>query len=215
MKSDKRSLISARSQDWYNNAMKHAAVAVGIIMLLIAVAAVAGFFSLGFYLSPQGTLAKVDTIVAISGGDTTARTAEAVKLYNDGWAGHIIFSGAALDPNSPSNAQIMALAAEKQGVPRSAIILDEAAANTRQNASGVATIMSREKFTSIILVTSPYHQRRADITFRRELGPSVTIINHSSVDQAWRRSKWWATPYSRNITLSELQKVIYELVAGK
>jgi uncharacterized SAM-binding protein YcdF (DUF218 family) len=195
--------------------MKHAAVAVGITMLLIAVAAVAAFFSLGFYLSPQGTLAKSDTIVAISGGDTTARTSEAVKLYDDGWASHVIFSGAALDPNSPSNAKTMALAAENQGVPASAIILDEAAVNTRQNAAGVAAIMSREKFTSMILVTSPYHQRRADITFRRALGPSITIINHSSFDQAWRRSDWWATPYSRNLTLSELQKVIYELLVGK
>ena len=195
--------------------MKHAAIAVGIFILLIAVAAVAAFFSLGFYLSPQGTLAKADTIVAISGGDTTARTAEAVKLYNDGWAKHIIFSGAALDPNSPSNAQTMARAAEQQGVPASAIELDEAASNTRQNAAGVASIMAREHFASMILVTSPYHQRRADITFRRTLGPSVTIINHSSYDQAWRRSNWWATTYSRNLTMSELQKVIYELVAGK
>lgn len=195
--------------------MKHAAVAVGITILLIAVAAVAAFFSLGFYLSPQGTLAKADTIVAISGGDTTSRTAEAVKLYDDGWAKHIIFSGAALDPNSPSNAETMARAAEKLGVPAAAIELDEAASNTRQNAAGVATIMEREKFTSMILVTSPYHQRRADITFRRTVGPSVTIINHSSFDKAWRRSNWWATTYSRNLTLSELQKVTYELVAGK
>jgi uncharacterized SAM-binding protein YcdF (DUF218 family) len=195
--------------------MKNAAVAVGIFILLFTVAAVAAFFSLGFYLSPQGTLAKADTIVAISGGETAARTIEAVKLYNDGWAKHIIFSGAALDPTSPSNAQTMAIAAQKQGVPASAIELDEAAANTRQNAEGVSAIMAREHFTSMILVTSPYHQRRADITFRRAVGPSMTIINHSSYDQAWRRSNWWATTYSRNLTWSELQKVIYELVAGK
>lgn len=195
--------------------MKYAAVAVGITLLLIALAGAAAFFSLGFYLSPQGSLAKSDTIVAISGGETAARTAEAVKLYNDGWAKHIIFSGAALDPNSPSNAQTMALEAQKLGVPTSAIELDEAAANTRQNAAGVKTIMEREKFTSMILVTSPYHQRRAHITFRRAVGESVAIINHSSYDKTWRRSNWWATPYSRNLTLSELQKVTYEIVAGK
>lgn len=195
--------------------MKHAAVVVVITLLFIAVVAVVGFFSLGFYLSPQGTLAKADTIVAISGGDTTARVAEAVKLYNDGWAKRIIFSGAALDPNSPSNAETMARAAEKLGVPSSAIELDETASNTRQNATGVATIMKRENFKSMILVTSPYHQRRADITFRRAVGPTVTIINHSSFDKAWRRSNWWATQYSRNLTLSELQKVVYELVSGK
>lgn len=195
--------------------MKHAAVGAGIIILLLTVTAIAAFFSLGFYLSPQSTLVKADTIVAISGGDTAARTTEAVKLFNEGWAGHIIFSGAALDPNSPSNAATMAAAAEAQGVPRGAIDLDEAAANTRQNASGVATIMARKNFNSMILVTSPYHQRRADITFRRAVGPSVAIIDHSTFDKAWRRSNWWATQFSRNLTLSEIQKVIYELVAGK
>lgn len=195
--------------------MKNAAIVLGIILLILAAVAVVGFFSLGFYLSPQGTLVKSDTIVAISGGDTAARTAEAVKLYNDDWANHIIFSGAALDPNGPSNAKAMALAAEQQGVPTSAIELDESAANTRQNAAGVAAIMAREHFGSMILVTSPYHQRRADITFRRAVGKDVAIINHSSYDNAWRRSNWWATSYSRNLTLSELQKVIYELAAGK
>ncbi len=195
--------------------MKQAAAALGIILLILVAVAVAGFFSVGFYLSPQGTLAKADIIVAISGGDTAARTTEAVKLYNDGWARHIIFSGAALDPNGPSNAKAMAMAAQQQGVPTSAIELDEDAANTRQNAAGVAAIVAREHFGSMILVTSPYHQRRADITFRRAVGKNVIIINHSSYDKTWRRSNWWATSFSRKLTLSELQKVIYELAAGK
>ena len=194
--------------------MKKAAIALLVILIFIATAGIGVFFGVGFYLSPQGKLAKSDVIVAISGGETDARTREAVALYKDGWAGHIIFSGAALDPNSPSNAKTMATAAEQQGVPSLAIELDEAAANTRQNALGVEAIMKREGYTSMILVTSPYHQRRADITFRRAVGKNVVIIDHSSYDKAWRRSYWWATDYSRKLTISELQKTIYELVAG-
>ena len=181
---------------------------------LLVLVGVAVFFGLGFYLSPQSPLAKSDVIVAISGGETEARTQEAVKLYNDGWARHIIFSGAALDPSSPSNAKIMATAALAAGVPSAAIELDEAATNTRENASGVSAIVKRDGYHSIILVTSPYHQRRALITFQRVLSPGFPIVNHSSYDQNWRRSHWWATSYSRSLTLSELQKVIYELASG-
>lgn len=195
--------------------MKRFVVALLIIMVVLAGSATAFFFGIGYYLSPQDQLIKADAIVAISGGDTSARTAEAVKLYQDGWSKHLIFSGAALDPSSRSNASAMAAAAEDAGVPATAITLDEVAANTRENATGVAAIAERNGYHSIILVTSPYHQRRASILFRRALGEAVLIINHSSYDQQWRRSHWWATPTSRALTLAELQKVAFELITGQ
>lgn len=195
--------------------MKRFMVGLGITALVIGVVAAIGFFSLGFYLSPQSKLSKVDVIVAVSGGDTAARTDEAVKLYRDGYSSKIIFSGAALDPNSPSNAKAMATLAEKAGVPASAIELDEMAVDTRQNASDVAAIVRRDEYKSIILVTSPYHQRRVYTVFRQSLGNDITILNHSSIDKLWRRTHWWATEYSRNLTISEAQKTLYELVTGK
>lgn len=195
--------------------MKRFLVGLAYTGLFLAIIATIGFFSLGFYLSPQSKLSKVDAIVAVSGGDTAARTAEAAQLYRDGYAPKVIFSGAALDPNSPSNAAAMAKIAEKAGVPIKAIELDEAAMDTKQNASGVSAIVERDKLNSIILVTSPYHQRRVYTVFRQALGKNFTIINHSSTDKEWRRSHWWATDYSRNLTISEAQKTLYELWTGK
>lgn len=194
--------------------MKRFVIGFSILLFVCAALAITFFFGIGYYLSPQDPLAKADVAVAISGGETDARTEEAVRLYNDGWASHLIFSGAALDPHGPSNAQAMANAARRAGVPDSAIELDEDAANTRENAAGVAKIIRDQQYQSIILVTSPYHQRRASITFQRVLGASFPITNHSSFDHQWRRSHWWATDYSRNLTASELQKVLYELASG-
>jgi uncharacterized SAM-binding protein YcdF (DUF218 family) len=183
-------------------------IAVGVIIVLVIII----FFTIGYYLSPQSPLSKSDAIVAISGGDTVARTNEAVLLYKDGWAPHVIFSGAASDPNSPSNAKVMAEAAEAEGVPSSAIQLDETSVDTEQNASDVAKLVQADGYHQIILVTSPYHQRRASIVFNRAMGSTVKVLNHSSIDPAWRRSHWWATAYSTNLTLSELQKTLYELI---
>jgi uncharacterized SAM-binding protein YcdF (DUF218 family) len=195
--------------------MKRFVVGMAVVLLVVAGMAVIFFFGIGYYLSPQSKLAKVDAIVAISGGETGTRTEEAIKLYKEGWAPTIIFSGAALDPNSPSNAQAMSRAAQAAGVPASAIELDELAANTRGNAAGVGAIIRQNGYQSIILVTSPYHQRRADLAFRHVLGSEFTILNHSSFDAQWRRSHWWATPRSQSLTFGELQKVFYELLSGQ
>jgi len=194
--------------------MKRFVVALVVTLTIFGLIGVGAFFGTGYYLSPQDPLAKADAIVAISGGDTDARTQEAVRLFRDGWAPHIIFSGAALDTSGPSNARAMANAAEAAGVSSKAIELDEASENTRQNAAGVAAIASSDGYHSIILVTSPYHQRRAALVFARALGTGVAIINHSSYDQTWRRSAWWVTATSRALTFAELQKVAYELING-
>ena len=44
-----------------------------------------------------GKCQPADAVVAISGGDTNARTDKAISLYKNGWAKKIIFSGAAAD----------------------------------------------------------------------------------------------------------------------
>lgn len=195
--------------------MKRFLASVLIFFAVIGGLAILFFFGIGYYLSPQSNLAKADVIIAISGGETDARTAEAIKLYQDGWAPNIIFSGAAADPNAPSNAKAMAAKAMAAGVPMSVISLDEVASNTRQNAAGAGEIVHARNFHSIILVTSPYHQRRASIAFKRVLGSNFLILNHSSYDDQWRRSHWWATAQSRALTLAELQKVAYELASGQ
>ncbi|HEX3082723.1 MAG TPA: YdcF family protein [Candidatus Saccharimonadia bacterium] len=195
--------------------MRKLLVGVGITLGVLVLLATGIFFGIGYYLSPQDKLTKADAIVAISGGETQARTEEAIRLYKEGYGANIIFSGAALDTSGPSNAKAMAQDALAAGVPQTAIQLDEAATNTRENASGVSGIVHEDKYHSIILVTSPYHQRRAYITFHRALGSEVKIINHSSYDAEWRRSHWWATPASRTLTADELQKVLYELLSGK
>lgn len=151
--------------------------------------------------------APAEVIVAISGGDTPARTAEAIRLYKDGWAPQLIFSGAALDTSGPSNAEAMRAQALKAGVPDEDIILDTKAIDTAANAAGTqALLTSRDK--RVILVTSPYHQRRASVEFQKVLGDSVTVVNHPTpYDSAWG-TYWWLSPYSWYLVVSEAVKTL-------
>lgn len=176
------------------------------ILLMVALG-----LALGVYISPKDELEKADVIIAVSGGDTVARTMEAVELYQSGWAPRLIFSGAAEDPDSKSNASAMREMAVAAGVPPDAIAIEEESANTRENATRTATLIEALEHQSVILVTSPYHQRRTSIEFRAQLNDDVQVINHPAPDDRWSRRNWWRSPFGWYITLSEAPKVLYAL----
>lgn len=180
-----------------------------VALIIVAVVAVGFVLAVVLYMAPEDSLQKSDAIIAVSGGETTSRANEAIRLYKEGWAPLIIFSGAAKDPNSPSNAEAMSKIAIEQGVPYYAIALDEGSANTHENASRVSQILQSLHSSRIILVTSPYHQRRAYIEFRERLGKGITIINHPALDHAWSKSRWWLTPKGWYLTLTEVPKTLY------
>jgi len=185
--------------------VKRLAIGLVIVAALLALAII----GIGFFLSPQDKLRHADMIVAISGGETPQRTQEAVLLYDQGYAPLILFSGAAADTTGPSNAEAMRSDAIKQGVPARAILTENNSTTTAQNAADSAPIIRSVGAHTIILVTSPYHQRRASINFHQSLGPSVAIINHSAADSVWRKNSWWTKPSTIWLTLSELQKIVY------
>lgn len=183
-----------------------------LIFILGTLFIVVGFMiAVGVYISPKNRLESSDAIVAISGGDTEARTREAVRLYQDGWAPRLIFSGAALDPDSPSNAKVMREMAVSSGVPPDVIEIDETSNNTRQNADQAADFIEAFGHKQIILVTSPYHQRRAFIEFDSRLGDDVTILNSPAPDTRWSKQLWWRSPFGWYVTASEIPKIIYSL----
>ncbi|MCE7936754.1 YdcF family protein [Candidatus Saccharibacteria bacterium CPR2] len=169
----------------------------------------------GSYLGPKDKLKQADAIIAISGGDTLARTQKAVELYREGWASEIIFSGAALDPKSPSNAAVMREIAQGMGVPSNVIQIEEESIDTESNASQSQSIAKKRKFNSIILVTSSYHQRRAYMEFRDKFGEEVKIINSPAEDKNWNSKFWWLSPYGWFLSLSETAKIGLTLIKNR
>lgn len=170
------------------------------IMLLVIINA---------YLVPRDSLQSVDAVVAVSGGDTQERAQAAVALYLDGWADTIIFSGAAADPDSPSNAEIMQRYAVASGVPESDIILEEFAFDTAQNAEKTQGIIEENEYRSIILVTSGYHQRRVFREFNARLDGNVEILNYPAEDRQWDERLWWSSPFGWYLVSSELAKNLF------
>jgi uncharacterized SAM-binding protein YcdF (DUF218 family) len=182
--------------------------------LLGAISIVAVLVGIGHWLDVADPLAKADAIVAIS-GDTGARAETAIALWKQGYAPLLIFSGGSSDPESVASAELMKRAAVAAGVPATAIAVEGAAATTEENAERVAELMKARGLVSAILVTSPYHQRRAAILFEREFGrAALTFRNHPVDDPAWDPNLWWTSDPSRSLTLLELAK-LGALVAGQ
>jgi uncharacterized SAM-binding protein YcdF (DUF218 family) len=174
--------------------------------------------SLSIYLQPNSFVgcdtepttsaqcAKADAIVVVSGGDTVARTDVGISLFKNGWADNLIFSGAAQDKTGPSNAEAMKRQAVAAGVPEAVIAIDEASANTQQNAENTRSIVAEKNYHDIILVTSGYHQRRASLEFNR-LADDVVVRNYpiaSDKDWGWF---WWVTPRGWWLAGGEIAKI--------
>lgn len=158
---------------------------------------------------PTASCGVADAIVAVSGGDTRARTAEAIRLYDEGWADTLIFSGAAQDASGPSNAEAMKMQALEQGVPEAAIVTEEFSRTTAENALNTSRFIVERDLKKVLLVTSAYHQRRASLEFGSRLGPSVVIVNHPvAVDKHWPGFWWWTTARGWWLALGELVKIL-------
>lgn len=195
-----------------------------ISALIVLVVSIIG---LTLYLSPDDLLGceakpssaparcqSADAIVVVSGGDTNARTDEAIRLFQEGWAPLMVMSGAAADKSGPSNAEVMRQRALQQGVPNERVLVDESSETTRQNAQETSRIIAQHDIKRVILVTSGYHMRRAGLEFRSHVGEGINVRFHPVArDHQWSVF-WWLTPTGWYLAGSEVVKIISFYVGG-
>ncbi|MFZ1250044.1 MAG: YdcF family protein [Candidatus Microsaccharimonas sp.] len=188
-------------------------------LIITPIVLIVSILGLSIYLQPNSFIGcdtkpvsqtqcdKADAIVVVSGGDTEARTAAGINLYQNGWANYLVLSGAAFDKTGPSNAATMKLQALQAGVPISAIIIDEESVNTQQNAVNSQTIFEAEHLKDVILVTSGYHQRRVSLEFHT-LASDGTIRNYPVTNDKDWGFFWWLTPRGWWLVGGEIVKII-------
>lgn len=141
------------------------------------------------------SLTRFDAIIVLgysadSDGNPTpiqlARVTEAVHEYERGVAPRLIFTGAAV-ANRFVEAQVMAHAAEAQGIPESAVLVEPQARDTIQNACYAVRIMNQHGWRSAEVVTSDFHLKRSaiifshtPIEFKMHGAPSLEAGSHDS-----------------------------------
>jgi uncharacterized SAM-binding protein YcdF (DUF218 family) len=115
----------------------------------------------------------------------TRRTLHAVKLYKEGLAAAIVFSGG-LGTHPPTEAQAAARLAMDQGVPPEAIVLEEESHSTEDSAFLVSEIMRARGWQTAIVVSDAYHLWRAKLLFGK---PGIEAYPSPAHDQRYPLSK--------------------------
>jgi uncharacterized SAM-binding protein YcdF (DUF218 family) len=125
--------------------------------------------------SSNTNLARFDAIIVLGspadpdGNPTPAQLAsvtEGVREYERGVAPRLILTGGAAHGRYVE-AQVMARAAEAEGIPASAIVIEPEAKNTIQNACYADRIMKAHGWRSAEVVSSATHLPRAELIFSR------------------------------------------------
>jgi uncharacterized SAM-binding protein YcdF (DUF218 family) len=138
-----------------------------------------------------------------AGGGAQERIAQAVALYKAGYAPVLILSSGYV--YSFQEAEVMRALAVDQGVPASAILLERRAANTYQNVKFVEEILREHRWRRVLLVSSPYHMRRALLVWHKQ-APDVTVLP-TPVTQ----SQFYE--HARGATLEQVRGILQEYVA--
>jgi uncharacterized SAM-binding protein YcdF (DUF218 family) len=166
---------------------------------------------LGQFLVKQDRLEVADAVLVFSGDPGYERTLEAVRLYHGGYARYLVFSG---HGGPGDSAESMAAVAVDHGVPATALLREDQATNTYENVLFVRGLLARHHVHRLILVTSPYHQRRAYLVALHLL-PGIRLINHPASSVYWRPQGWWRSPASRLIVYDEYTKIIGYVLFGR
>lgn len=133
---------------------------------------------------PKGELPTAPAIVVLGGGvlpatpprpwvevgDQGDRVLYGAKLYREGKAPVVIFSGGRIDwkKGGPPESKDMAEIAQTMGVPPAAILEDPTSLNTHENAVNVREILDSKGIERrVLLVTSAIHMPRSLAIFKR------------------------------------------------
>ena len=184
---------------------------------MVAVAAAAGLCALALsdlparWLVVEDSLVDADAAVVMAGDPDYERTATAAALVRSGRVRLLVLTGGEPGPgDSASSLRDKALAL---GVDPGAIRWEEESRSTRESVVALRPVLAREGVESVVLVTSPYHQRRASLAARRAW-PGIRVFNRPASPSSWSPRGWWKQARSRRIVVGEYVKLGYYTLRG-
>ena len=156
-------------------------------------------------------LAPSDAIVVMAGDPGYERTAAAAALMRAGLARTLILTGG--EPGPGDSAESLRSHALHLGVPREKIEVETLSHSTREAVQAAAPLIAALGARTVILVTSPYHQRRATAAARKAW-PGVEVRSHPASPSFWKPEGWWGSAGGIRVVASEYAKLLYYRTRG-
>jgi uncharacterized SAM-binding protein YcdF (DUF218 family) len=161
----------------------------------------------GDFLILSDPAERVDAVIAI-GGDGIERITTARRLLQNGYGQWLIVSGGPYGPGLNS-AFILRDQAQGAGVPPERILIDDRAESTVDNAEGAARLMTARGLRSGVVLTSPYHTRRAAVVFSRIFSRMGLRVRVLAVDDGYFSvHRWWTRAFERRLVVREYGKLV-------
>ncbi|WP_339219885.1 YdcF family protein [Paenibacillus sp. FSL H8-0332] len=157
----------------------------------------------GRFLPVSEAPKQADVIIILSGGG--GRVEQGVKLFQKGYAPQLLLSNAKEGAGFAGDMRETALSL---GIPESAILTEDAAESTYQNAQFTLPIMQQKGFKSAIVVSSDFHMRRVKFIFDHVYKKSGIELTYIGADSGYNAKAWWSDRYSRETTFNEYIKMI-------
>ncbi len=164
------------------------------------------------YLHISNSLEKSDCILVLGSHDT--RVAErAAELFLEGWAPLLIFSGGlgrlTEEVWEETEADKFSAIAKNNGVPESAILIENKSTNTGDNILFTETLLKNKNLdpASFIVVQKPYALRRSYATFKKHWPYKKSLITSQKITFEQYPNKYISLESVINIMVGDLQRI--------
>lgn len=196
--------------------------ACAAVALLAALSAAALGYAGRWLLLPQHPVAA-DAIIVLAG--PFERSIYAADLYHQRYASKIYLSVAAPDAGAlkvealgiplPRDFDVHRQVLIRKGVPPGDILsFGRGSLSTAEEAEVLRQLFGQAR-VGLLVVTSPYHARRAKLTLERAFAGSGVNVTVVATPYEEFRVDWWRSQDAARNVLLELAKIAYYLVGGR
>lgn len=137
-------------------------------------------------------------VIFVLGGDATERARYAARLYRQGVSPRIVVTGAPRPRPlqalglSYTEAELSGFVLRSHGVPAAAITVLNRGQSTWNEANIDLDFALHHGYKKVLVVSSPYHMRRASLAFSKVFQGSGIGLYFSPAKPSWfRPQKWW------------------------
>ena len=197
---------------YFNLRSKRRKIAIVIMFSFFIILYSPLFWFVGEQLIVSDSPKKSDAIVVFSGDGEVSyqnlsyqnRALDAIGLYKEGYADKIFLSSGR--EQTIADVEMIKLYLVSKGVPDFSVhILEKYPNSTYQNVIMVKESLEKNNIKSILFTTSPYHSRRAVLTWGKN-APNIEVSSFNTVNPLYRSVQW-------NMGLDKIRVIVYEYAA--
>lgn len=172
----------------------------------------------------EAPLAHADAAVVLSGSrNINERVSLAAEIFREGKIDRIVVTNdnqqggwLSKEQRNPYFYEVAVVELERQGVPReSIVVLRQPVLSTLDEAQLLKQYSQDQELRSLLIVTSPYHTRRALWLFRNvfsDTGKTVGIVSISPGSESPTPQTWWLYRRGWVMVAGEYAKFAYSFV---